>query len=178
MYEKTVASRRIYQGRVVTLDVLDVELENGVRSTREIVRHCGAVAVLPRLPDGRFLLVKQFRKAIDRVFIEVVAGTLEDGEEPEVCARRELKEETGYTARKLELLGTTYPSPGYVGERIDIYYAECEDSPTELSTDHDEQIEPFPVTAGEINRMILSGEIQDAKSLAAWLLYEKSSVGD
>ncbi|MEM7392516.1 MAG: NUDIX hydrolase [Verrucomicrobiota bacterium] len=174
MYEKTLGSQRIYEGRVVTLDVLDVELENGVQSKREVIRHVGAAAVLPRLPDGRFLFIRQFRKALERVMIEVVAGTLDSpGEDPLDCAHRELKEETGYSADRMEHLGATYPSPGYVGERIDLFYAECVGDPEAASMDHDEFVEACPLTADEVEEKIVNGEIVDGKSVAAWWLYEK-----
>jgi ADP-ribose pyrophosphatase len=154
-----------------------VELHNGVKTTREVVRHQGAVAVLPRLPDGRFLLVEQFRKPVDQPLREVVAGTLEPGEDPRACAHRELEEETGWKAGRMEPLGAIYPTPGYVDEKIDLFFAQCEGRPTGLSLDHDEHIRLHTVTKEEIIRDILDGSIRDAKTLCAWLLYEKTQVG-
>lgn len=173
MYEKTIDTRRVYEGRVVKLDILDVEQQNGTRTVREVIRHAGAVAILPQLPDGRFLLIKQFRKSVERYLIEVVAGTLERGEKPLACAHRELREEVGYQAEQMVSLGTIYPSPGYVDEAIDVFYARLFHEQGAADPDHDEHIESYPLTAEEINDHIGRGDIRDAKTLAVWLLYEK-----
>ena len=93
--EKTLASRTVFDGKLLCLEVIDVEVEPGVESVREVVRHPGAVVLLPQLPDGRFVLVRQFRKAIEEEILEAVAGTLDPGEDPLNCAGRELAEETG-----------------------------------------------------------------------------------
>lgn len=173
MRENTIGSRTVFKGRLLTLDVVDVELENGVRSTREIVRHRGAAAVLARLPDGRFVLVRQFRKPVEREVLEIVAGLLEEGESPEACARREVREETGHDVDRLVRLGTVCPSVGCMDEHIQLFYARLKDGPAETSLDHDEHVEPVLLTAEEINDLIRRGAIEDSKTLAAWLLYEK-----
>lgn len=173
MREKTIGCRTVFKGHLLTLDVVDVELENGVRSTREIVRHRGAAAVLARLPDGRFVLVRQFRKPVERDVLEIVAGLLEEGEAPEACARREVREETGHDVDRLVRLGTVCPSVGCMDEHIQLFYARLKDGPAEISLDHDEHVEPVLLTAEEINDLIRRGDIEDSKTLAAWLLYEK-----
>lgn len=174
MREKSLDIKRIYDGRIVSLELHEVELDNGVRTAREVVRHRGAVAILPRLPDGRFVLVRQFRKPVEDDLLEVVAGNCERGEDPAESARRELMEETGYAAKRLEPLGAIYPSPGYVDERIEIFFAEIEDQRGGVDFDHDEHIETVILTYPEIEALVLNGGILDSKTLAALYLYEKA----
>ena len=173
MYEKTLSTENIYRGRILGLDVLEVELANGVKSIREIVRHHGAVAALCVLPDGRLVFVKQFRKAAERVFIEVVAGLLEEGESPEECACREVKEETGYTVDSLEKLISLYPSPGYVDEIIEVFLAHLHPAAEDIELDHDECLEVVIMTPSEMEKQVDAGEICDGKTLIAWLLAKK-----
>ncbi|MGD9874692.1 MAG: NUDIX domain-containing protein [Kiritimatiellia bacterium] len=173
MREKTIGGRKVFEGRLLKLEVLDVELENGVRTTREVVRHPGASAVLAQLPDGRFVLVRQFRKPVEMEMLEIVAGLPEKGESPETCARREVREETGHGITDIVRLGTVRPSVGYVDERIEIFYARLTPDRVAASLDHDEEVENVILTAAEINDLIRQGAIEDSKTLAAWLLYEK-----
>jgi len=171
MYEKTIGSRTVFEGNIMRVEVLDVELPDGRTSTREIVRHGVAVAVIARRRDGRFVFIRQFRKAMERVCFEVMAGNVDLGEASEAAAIRELKEETGYEPDSIRLLGPIYPSVGYCDERIDIFYAEVHE-PGETDFDHDEEIETVLVTEEEMARMIRANEVQDAKTLAAWALYK------
>jgi len=171
MKELTKQIRRLYSGRILRLERLDVQLEDGRLSVREIVRHGGAVGILPRLPDGRFLLVRQFRKAVEADAIEVCAGLLDPGEAPEAAARRELREETGYRARRLLHLGRLWSSPGYTDEAVDVYFAECENERQAAALDEDERVETLIVSADEIENLIRRNEIRDSKTLAVWLLY-------
>ena len=168
MHEKTISSKMLYTGRILGLEVQDVQLANGKKALREIVRHRGAVAVLARRPDGKFVLVRQFRKPVEREMLEVVAGNREAGEDPEVCARRELKEETGYSVRRLVPLGFIFPSPGYVDERIDLFYAETEPNAGGVSPDEDEHLEVVLLDRNSIVEKIGRNEINDSKTLAAW----------
>jgi ADP-ribose pyrophosphatase len=170
MYEKTISTKTVFQGRILDVDVLEVELEDGRRSVREIVRHGVAVAIIPRLPDGRLVFIRQFRKAMERVCFEVVAGNCDPGEEPAVSAARELKEETGYAAESQDLLGSIYPSVGYCTERIDIFFAEVS-ARGETSFDEDENIELAILSEAELDGMIRTNQIADAKTLAAWMLF-------
>lgn len=171
MYEKTLSTKTVFEGRILDVDVLEVELEDGRRSVREIVRHGVAVAIIPQLPDGRFVFIRQFRKAMERVCFEVVAGNCDPGEDAAASAARELQEETGYIADGLELLGPIYPSVGYCTERIDIYYTPVSRQ-EETDFDPDENIETVIVTESEMDEMIRTNQIADAKTLAAWMLYK------
>ncbi len=171
MYEKTISRKTVFEGRILDVDVLEVELENGKRSVREIVQHGVAVAIIPHLPDGRFVFIRQFRKAMERICFEVVAGNCDPGEPEEVSAARELQEETGYVAQSLELLGPIFPSVGYCTERIDVFLAKVSEQGA-TAFDEDEHIEPIILTEAEMDEMIRNGEIEDAKTLAAWMLYK------
>ena len=172
MYEKTISRKTVYTGRILDVDVLDVELENGKRSVREIVQHGVAVAIIPKLADGRFAFIRQFRKAMERVCFEVVAGNVDhDGEHEAETAMRELQEETGYIAESMELLGPIFPSVGYCTERIDVFYCEVVGR-GETDFDDDERIETVIVSEAEMDEMIRSNQIADSKTLAAWMLYK------
>lgn len=171
MYEKTIGSKTVFEGNIMRVEVMDVELPDGRTSTREIVRHGVAVAVIARRRDGRFVFIRQFRKALDRVVFEVMAGNVDPGEASEAAAIRELKEETGYVPDSIRAIGSIYPSVGYCDERIDIFYAEVHE-PGETDFDHDENIETVLVTEKEMSRLIRENEVQDAKTLAAWALYK------
>jgi len=175
MYEKTISRKTVFQGRILDVDVLEVELEDGRRSVREIVQHGVAVAIIAQRPDGQFVFIRQFRKAMERVCFEVVAGNCDPGEEPVVSAARELKEETGYDAASLELLGPIFPSVGYCTERIDIYFAKVAQQGA-TAFDEDENIETLLLSAAEVDGMIRSNQIADAKTLAAWMLFKAKYV--
>lgn len=172
MYEKTLSKETVYEGHIINVDVLEVELEDGRHSIREIVQHGVAVAVIPKLPDGRFVFIRQFRKPMERVCFEVVAGNVDhDGENEAETAVRELQEETGYIAESMELLGPIYPSVGYCTERIDIFYCEVTGK-GETSFDDDERIETVILSETEVDEMICTNQITDSKTLSAWMLYK------
>lgn len=171
MYEKTVGTRIGFQGRLLQVDVVDIELAGGGRSTREIIRHPGAAVVLAQRDDARFVLVRQYRKAVEREMLEAVAGTLNRGENPVAGAHRELAEETGYRARELVALGSIVAAPGYTEERLHLFYARVHPGEGAPHTDADEQVMVELLTAAEIERAIADGTIDDAKTLAAWLRY-------
>lgn len=177
MKEKTITSKRKFNGRLIKVDLLKVELENGRHARREIVRHPGAVAVLCRRPDGRFVFVRQFRKAIESELLEIVAGTREPDEGPVVCARREVKEETGYKVSALERLGWIYTAPGFCDEKIDVYFAELGPAAGRQRPDADEQIARACFSSKQVKAMLASGEIRDAKTLAAWTMFRTRRHG-
>ena len=130
----------MFEGKIVKLDVETVLLPNGNTAEREIIRHPGAVAILPIDSYENIYFIKQFRKAIDDVLIEIPAGKLEQGEDPYQCALRELQEEIGFTSNKLTLINTIYTSPGFADEIIYIYKAE-ELIISQLEKDDDEFID-------------------------------------
>lgn len=171
MHEKTLSTTTVFSGRIVRLETQEVALENGKRAYREIVRHPGAVCVLLRAPDGRFALIRQFRKPVEKILLEVVAGILEQGERPDACARREVNEETGFDTVSLRRMGTLFPTPGYVDERIECYYAEAGGERAAHDLDEDERLEVVMLTEDELAARIRRGEVEDAKTLAAWALY-------
>lgn len=171
MNEKTVSSRQIFAGHLLKLNVLEVELGNGRRARREIVRHPGAVAIWARVPDGRFVFVRQFRKAIEQELLEVVAGTREAGETPATCARREIREETGYTVKTLTPLGHIFTAPGFCNEQIFIFHAELTGGGA-AAPDPDEQLEVVLLDEVELEAMMSRGVIQDAKTWAAWGMFK------
>lgn len=171
MKETTIATRREFSGRLINLDVLEVELEPGVRARREIVLHRGAVGILARTPDGRFVFVRQYRKPVEAELTEIIAGCLDPGETPEQAAVREIREETGYAVRRLIPLGPLLPSPGYTNEIIHLFMAELAPAPAGQQTEHDERIVVESFDAGEVERRMASGDIRDGKTLAAWMLY-------
>ncbi len=171
MYERTTGLKTVFEGRILSVDVLDVELEDGRTSTREIVRHDAAVAVIARRRDGEFVFIRQFRKALERVCFEVMAGNVDPGEESEAAAIRELKEETGYEPDTIRFLSSIYPSVGYCTERIDLFFATVHE-PGDTAFDHDEHIETVHLSEETMNAKIRSGEVQDSKTLAAWMLYK------
>ncbi len=165
--EKFVSRREIFEGRLIHIVKDTVTLPNGHQSTREMMLHRGAVAILPLFPDGTVLMEKQYRYAQGRVVYEIPAGKLEAGEtDPREVALRELREETGYTAKRLTPLGYYVPSPAILGERIALYLAE-ELTEGDICLDEDEFLLLDRRPLEELISMILRGEIEDGKTQVA-----------
>ena len=169
--EKTLHSERVYTGRIIDVDLVDIELPDGRKAKREVVRHGNAVAVLARRPDGKFAFVKQYRKAAEEALVEVIAGGLEKGEDPEAGARRETAEETGYDVQSIRFLTTIICTPGYCEERIHVYFAEITGEPHAQDQDPDENVFPVVLSAAEVEDAIRAGTIFDSKTLSAWACY-------
>jgi ADP-ribose pyrophosphatase len=174
-----IDSQRLYQGRVINVDQDTVRFPDGSVGVLEMIRHPGAAAVVPFLddpegPDPRVLLIHQFRHAADGVLWEIPAGTLELGEPPEACARRELVEEAGMEAGKLIRLTTIFTTPGFTDERIHLYLA-TDLSPAALAREADEFITVHEKRWSEVGKMIKSGKIKDGKSLCS-LMYIQTFV--
>jgi ADP-ribose pyrophosphatase len=167
--EHTVDSRRIYDGKILGVRVDTVSLRNGGTSQREIIEHGNSVAMVPVDDEERVLLVRQYRKAPEKSLLEVPAGGLEDGESPEEGALRELQEEVGVTAGKMQLMAGFWLTPGFCTEYMHAYMA-TDLMPSVLAPDDDENIEVVRVPLAQIPEIIRSGEIQDAKSIAALLM--------
>ena len=132
--------------------------------------------ILGRRKDGQFVLVRQYRKAVELELLEVVAGTRDEGESPEACAYREMREESGYRVEQLHELGQIVPVPGYSQEVLYLYWAELETEPESLELDEDEQVEVVVMSGTEIEQSIASGEMIDAKSIALWYRYQQYIV--
>ncbi len=167
--EELIESQILYRGRVVTLRIDTVRLPNGRTTRREVVEHRGAVAIVPLLDANTVLLIRQYRQAVGEVLLEIPAGTLEPDENPDLCARRELEEETGYQARQLRRLFSQYLAPGYSQEVLHVYLAE-DLMPTHQHPDEDELTEIVPTPLDQIADMILQGTIKDSKTIAGLLM--------
>jgi len=168
------SSHRIYSGRVINLDVDEVELPNGTRATLEMIRHSGAAAVVPFLdpptaPDPRVVLIRQFRHAANTYLYEIPAGRLDSGESPERCARRELQEEAGYEVDQVVPLLSIYTTPGFTDERIHLFWAQDLRAGPH-AREPDELIEPAVLHWSALWELLGRGEISDAKTLTAILL--------
>lgn len=169
-----LATRRVYTGNVVRLDVDTVRFPDGSTGELELIRHPGAAAVIPCASDPAggdptILMIKQFRHAAGGPLWEIPAGTLAPGEAPEACARRELREETGVVADRIERLTSIYTTPGFTDEVIHLFWAQ---GLTHGATarERDEFIEVVPRPLSEVLTGIRGGEIRDAKTVVA-LLY-------
>ena len=168
-----IESRRIYTGKIVSLDVDTVRFPDGSTGELEMIRHPGASAVVPFLSDPRgddpqLLLIRQFRYAADGYLFEIPAGRLDQGESPRDCAVRELKEETGCTAEQVDYLITLYTTPGFTDEKIHLFMA------TGLSTGEtkhevDEFLDLQPMPLSRALEIVKRGEIQDAKTIIGLL---------
>jgi ADP-ribose pyrophosphatase len=170
MSEKILSTKRMYSGRIVTLDLCEVELPDGQHQMREIIHHSGAVGVIALDDQNCVLLVRQFRSAAAQVMNEIPAGLLNSGEDPMMAAIRELQEETGFKPGKIEPLGGFYTAPGYTTEFIHLFLA-TQLIESRLPADEDEFIELHHVTLTDALTMIDRGEIQDAKTIIALLKY-------
>ena len=171
--EPTLSSKPIFEGKVISLRVEEVRLPNGETATREIVKHPGAVAVLPLIGD-RMLVVEQYRKALERSLVEIPAGKLEPGEDPLEAAKRELAEETGYRCGKIGHIASFYTSPGFADELMHLYVA-TELKPGDMRPDDDEFLQCRAITLDEAKRYIAEQRIRDAKTIAAvyaWQMFE------
>ena len=170
--EKTLATERKYTGKIISVDLLDIELPDGRRAKREVIRHGNAVAILARRPDGKFVFVKQYRKAAEEALVEVIAGGLEPGEDPVEGAKRETAEETGYEVTSIKFLTTIICTPGYCEERIHLYFAELSETAHAQDQDPDENVYPVVLSETEVEDAIRGGTIFDSKTLSAWLCWK------
>ncbi len=169
--EKTISSEMIYEGAILNLRRDLVHVKDNKTSHREIVEHNGGVALAAVTPEGKMVMVRQYRKAAEKAVLEVPAGKIEKEEDHRLTAERELKEETGYTAGRIEYITAFYSSIGYSTEKIYLYYA-TELTPGETDFDDNEAIEILEYDLKELKEMIFSREIEDAKTIAAILLVE------
>ena len=173
MTERTLSNQLIYEGRAVKLRVDTVETPDGRETTREIVEHSDCIAVIAIDADDNVLLVKQFRKPVEKELLEIPAGGIEPDEDAVAAVRREMQEETGFLPRKLECLGGFYSAPGYCTEYLYLYLA-TDLVPSQLYAEDTENIELVKVPISQIPDLIASGGICDAKSLAGLFTFLES----
>ena len=166
--EKTLSSEQKFDGKIVKLYVDSVELEDGKKSFREVIKHPGGVCVLPLDEEGNVLFVRQFRYPHKKVLLEIPAGKLEYGENPSECGIRELKEETGCTCDRYEYLGSLIPTPAYCGEVIHMYLARgLHYGEQKLDSGEFLDIEKIPLDRAV--EMIMNNELEDTKTQIAVL---------
>ncbi len=175
MKEKTLEEKRIFTGNLLKFNADRVILENGIKTFREYVAHPGAVAALPFLNSSEILLVKQYRYPVGNYTLEIPAGTIEEGETPENCIKRELQEEINYKPGKLKSLGWVYLTPGYSNEKIHLFEA-TELKSAEKKAEEDENIEVVRMKIEEALSGINSGEIKDGKTVIAILSHFNRAV--
>lgn len=167
-FEKTIKEKEIYSGSIISLKVAEVEVPNNIRALRELVYHPGGVGVLAYIDADTILLVQQYRKPFEKIMLEIPAGKLEKGEEPEECGKRELEEETGYKAKNFTYLGKIVSSPGFCNEVIHLFKA-TELYSGKIGGDLDEFISLHKIKKDKVLQMIKSGEIEDAKTISAFM---------
>lgn len=174
--EKTLSEEKIYNGKVVNLKVANVLLDNGSKTIREVINHGGASIIIAEKDNGKILVERQPRFAVNEYLLELPAGKLDlkengERENPLICAKRELEEETGYTADYWEDLGFIYTSPGFCDEKIYVFYAKNL-TKTRTNFDDDEEIELLEYTYDEIKNLIKTGKIVDSKTISALFMKE------
>lgn len=166
--EKQLNAQYIFKGKIINLRVDNALLPNGKTATREVVEHGGGVAILPLTENNEILMVEQFRYPYMETVLEIPAGKRDKAEEPLRCGIRELKEETGAIAESFKSLGELYPSPGYCGETIYMFLATGL-TYGDTNPDEDEFLNVKKVPLEKAVQMVMSGEIKDAKTIAAIL---------
>ena len=166
--ETRVRKREIYHGKSVHFRCDLVRLPDGATATREFLDHPGAVGVVPLLPGGRVVLVRQYRYPVGEHTYEVPAGKLARGEDPRACVRRELREETGYRARTIRPLLEYWPTPAFANELLRLYVARGL-TPGRMDPDDDEFVEPLVLPVSRALRWVFSGKIRDSKTVISLL---------
>jgi ADP-ribose pyrophosphatase len=174
--EKRIDGELAYDGHFLKVSRDRIKLPDGSESVRELIRHPGAVVILPLLADGRVLLERQFRYPNDRVFIEFPAGKIDPGEDPLATAKRELEEETGYTAKEWNFVCTIHNAIAYSDEHLDIFLAR-DLTEGEAKLDEGEFLELFTATVPELLEMVRKGEITDVKTIIGTFWLEKYAAG-
>lgn len=174
--EKRISGEVVYEGSFLKVQLDTVELPDGKQATREFIRHPGAVVILPVFDDGRVLLERQFRYPVNQVFMEFPAGKIDPGEDPLECAKRELTEETGYTASSWQFLCTIHNAIGYADEHLELYIARGLTA-GERRLDDGEFLEIFTTTVPEMLGWIRSGKITDVKTIIGAFWLEKLASG-
>lgn len=170
--EKEISSKILFRGKILNLRYDIVRLPNGQEASREIVEHMGGVGIVAVTGEGKLLMVRQYRRPYDEVILEIPAGKLNEGEDPEECGRRELLEETGCTAKNFDYLGSFYATPGFSNETIYLYLATGL-ARGEMHLDADEFLNLEEYSLQEVENMIDSGEIHDGKTVIGFYRAQK-----
>lgn len=165
--EKTVSSETVFKGHIIDVRVDTVEFPGGKTAYRDIVDHPGGVGVLAVTDDNKIIIVRQYRKPIEKAIYEIPAGKLDRGEEPLTCGMRELEEETGFKAKEYISLGYMYPTPGFANEVTHLYMAKGLYRGT-AHPDEDEYLDIDFFEIEKVKSMIMNNEINDAKTIAAF----------
>ena len=170
--ESTISSKQVYEGSFLDVRKDIVNLPDGNTSTREWINHPGAACIIPVLSDGRLALIKQYRYPVKSIMIELPAGKLDAGEDPEECAVRELEEEIGYSAGKLTFVSKIHPAIGFANEEMWIFLAENLIK-SQKNTDRDEFVELIPTSIKDSVKMVWNGTITDVKTIIGILWAER-----
>ena len=170
--ETQKSSEKIFSGKLIDLYFDHIELPNGKSSTREWIKHPGAVCIVPILPNGNLCLIRQYRYGPRAEFIEIPAGKLDVGEDPLVCAQRELEEEIGYIAGKFTFLTNIHPAIGFSNEKMWVYLAE-DLILSKQNLDQDEFLELYPIPLKKAIDLIYEGKITDVKTVIGILWLDK-----
>jgi ADP-ribose pyrophosphatase len=168
--EKVLSSRIVYEGRILTLRVDTVRTVDGRETTREVIEHAPCIAVIAVDNEGNILLVRQYREALGKEILEIPAGGIDTGEEPEAAVIREMQEETGFRPGKVIRLAGFYSTPGFCNEYLHLYLA-AELEPGRLYAEDTPAIEVVPVPLAEVPALLASGQIEDSKTFAGLLYY-------
>lgn len=169
-YEKTITSKEIFSGKILKVRFDEVELPGGRRSTREVVEHSGGVCIIAITDADEILLVEQYRKPPEEVMLEIPAGKLEEDEDPLTCASRELVEETGYRAEKIDHIFSFYTTPGYSDELLHLFLAR-DLQEVGSDPDQDEIIRLKKISKEDIINFIIEGDIKDGKTIVGLFSY-------
>ncbi|MCK4274029.1 MAG: NUDIX hydrolase [Dehalococcoidales bacterium] len=170
MAEEALSTQVIFEGRILKLRVDTVRTSDGRQTTREVIEHAACIVVIAVDADDNILLVRQYRRAIDKELLEIPAGGIDKGENAEAAVIREMREETGFRPQKVERLGGFYSTPGYCNEYLYLYLA-TDLTHDPLSAEDTAGIEVVRVPVAQVPELINSGKIEDAKSVAGLLIY-------
>lgn len=165
--EKSISSEKVFKGHVIDVRVDVVEMPDGKTALRDIVDHPGGVGVLALTDDNKIIMVRQYRKPIEKAIYEIPAGKLDKNEEPLKCGKRELEEETGYKAKEFISLGHMYPTPGFANETTHMFLARGLYK-GEVHPDEDEFLDVEMFEINKVKEMIMNNEINDAKTIIAF----------
>ena len=169
-----ISKKTVFRGYVSQLDVLKIRTSSGRCVKRELIRHPGAVVIIPQLPDGRLVLIRQLRIATGGKIWEFPAGTLEKGELPEECAARELQEETGWKAGRLKKVLEFFPTPGISTEKMYLFVGERLERSSGAKPDADEELQVRYFSPAEVGRMIRRRRIVDGKTILGFLIFKRA----